>query len=309
MVGLDEISATAQRYGFNKAAAIPVVAVDGAFRGFYQDYLTRGLAADLRYLARPERFQLSSILPTARTLLLFFYPYRFRAVEDKLRAAPLKIARYAWQKDYHLSLRAKLTALLTDLGLTGRAVTDSAPLFERYWARRAGLGFIGRNGMLIDRASGSYFFIAAALVEEGVETQGDFHPGEQPSPLEDDFAEFCKDCRLCVESCPTGALFGDGLMETHKCISYRTIETKAPAAYNTQDKKHRWIFGCDICQQVCPYNKTELSFADDSFNDEHPAAARIAVAGDVPARSGLKQSVFLRRGPAKIAENIAALEP
>ena len=309
MPALAEIAAAAQRYGFHKTAAIPVAEVDAAFCAFYQEYLARGLAADLKYLSRPERFNPLSILPSARTLLLFFYPYRFRAVEDKLRTTPFKIARYAWQKDYHVSLRAKLTRVLTELALTGRAVTDSAPLFERYWARRAGMGFVGKNGMLIDRASGSYFFIAAALIEEGVETGGDIPLRREARPLTDDFSEICKDCRLCVDSCPTGALFGDGLMQTEKCISYRTIETKAPAAYAHGDKKHRWIFGCDICQQVCPYNKTAASFAQDMFNDEHPVVAQIAAGADLPARARLKESVFLRRGPAKLRENIAALEP
>ncbi len=240
---------------------------------------------------------------------MFFYPYRFGAVEKKLRAAPFKVARYAWQQDYHLLLRHKLSSLLSTFTLDGRAVTDSAPLFERYWARRAGLGFIGRNGMLIDRQKGSFFFIAAALVAEEIRSPGDIPRREKDFLPEKDFTEFCKDCRLCIDACPTGALFGDGLMETSKCISYRTIESKREAVHDLRYKKHRWIFGCDICQQVCPYNKSPSAFADDDFNDEHAAAEKIA-AGDIPvSRSALKNSVFFRRGVEKIRDNAAALEP
>jgi epoxyqueuosine reductase len=308
-VSLDVLAAAAQQLGFSRTAALPVAAVEQEFRLFYEDFLARGLATDLSYLSRPERFDLRSIFPSAHTLLIFFYPYRFNAVEAKLRAAPLKVARYAWQKDYHVLLRGKLSSLLARLGLTGRAITDSAPLLERYWARRAGLGFIGRSGMLIDPETGSYFLVAAALIEEQTEAKQDIPLRSKNFSPENDFTDFCKDCRLCIDACPTGALFGDGLMETSKCISYRTIEAKTSAQPAPSDKKHRWVFGCDICQQVCPYNKTAASFADDEFNDEHPAAEKIAADEIPPQRSALKLSAFFRRGVGKILGNRAALEP
>jgi len=306
LIALEKIAAHARAAGFHRAAALPVAGIEDDFHRFYEDYLKKGLAADLGYLSRPERFDLLSIFPGARTLLLFFYPYRFRSVEDKLRAAPFKVARYAWQKDYHIVLKEKLHQLIEDLALTGRAVTDSAPLLERYWARRAGLGFIGKNGMLIDRETGSYFFIAAALVSE--EIQGDVPLRENSYTPADDFAEFCKDCTLCIDSCPTAALTGDGLMDTSLCISYQTIESKTAPVFSTGTKKHRWIFGCDICQQVCPYNKDQSAYADELFNDEHEAAASIAAGESITEKARLKSSVFLRRGSEKIEWNRAALE-
>lgn len=306
LIALEKIASAARAVGFHRTAALRVGDIEDEYQKFYQGYLARGLAADLKYLSRPERFTLTSIFPEAQTLILFLYPYRFRAVEEKLKAAPFKVARYAWQKDYHIMLKQKLHRLLEDLALTGRAVTDSAPLFERYWARRAGLGFIGKNGMLIDRETGSYFFIAAALV--GEEIQGDFPLREKSYTPAYDFTEFCKDCRLCVDACPTAALTGDGLMATTRCISYQTIESKTAPVFSTGTKKHRWLFGCDICQQVCPYNKGKSAYADEHFNDEHEAAARIAAGESITEKARLKSSVFLRRGSEKIAWNRAALE-
>jgi epoxyqueuosine reductase len=152
--------------------------------------------------------------------------------------------------------------------------------------------------MLIDRETGSYFYIAAALVKETLADSADQSPAnlsrENPGY---DFTEFCKDCHLCIKACPTGALLGDGLMETQKCISYRTIESKQGTEdVSVAGKKHNWVFGCDICQQVCPYNKQPSHFADEAFNREHPAAVLVASGEKISTRAYLKGSVFFRRG-------------
>lgn len=283
-------------------AALHATEIAPEYREFHEAFLRRNLPADLGYLRRPERYDLKTLLPDAKCLILFTYPYRFRAIEAKLRQSPFKIARYAWQKDYHHTLKEKLRRLMVEFSLSGRPVTDSAPLAERYWARRAGLGKIGRNGMLIDEKRGSYFLIASLLLSDELIAP----TNENLTPLHDDLASLCGSCRRCVDACPTNALYGDALMDTSRCLSFQTIESRdninsSPVA----EKAHRWVFGCDICQQVCPWNKT--IFADEYFNDEHPLAAKIAV-GDVPkARSHLKGSVFYRRGVAKLEENIAAV--
>lgn len=314
---LQHLAQSAQQQGFTDGAAISVTGPGDDFINFYQQYLHAGLNADLNYLTRPERRNLLSIFPQAQTLILFLYPYRFRDIEAKLRAAPFKVARYAWQNDYHDMLRRKLKHLLVDCNLNGRAVTDSAPLPERYWGRAAGLGRIGRNGMLISERHGSFFLIASLLVAEPLETAGITRFGagqvfsDAPVALNDmqqEIASTCADCDLCVTACPTGALTGDGLMDTRACISYQTIESKnANDEMMSTSKKHKWIFGCDICQQVCPYNKGEQSFADSAFNAEHLAAAAVAAAELPEKRSGLKGSVFFRRGLDKLRANIAAV--
>ncbi|HRP70583.1 MAG TPA: 4Fe-4S double cluster binding domain-containing protein, partial [Turneriella sp.] len=123
------------------------------------------------------------------------------------------------------------------------------------------MGFIGRNSLLIDPTSGSYFLIASLFIEEDLDA--DLPERNLYLFLANDFHAFCKDCTLCIDACPTGALLGDGLMNTQKCISYQSIETKEAAEYPKGTKKHRWIFGCDVCQQVCPYNKNEESYSDE----------------------------------------------
>jgi epoxyqueuosine reductase len=288
---LDAISRSAAGVGFSAVAALPVTEPSAEFRKWWQAFLARGGQYDLAYLEGPQRFDLRAILPGAQTLLLFRYPYRFREVEEKLRAAPYKVARYAWQKDYHVTLKAKLAEVVQACSLSGRAVTDSAPLAERYWARLAGLGKIGRNGMLIARDSGSYFLIAAVLTEEMLGPDAVKISQQTKSP--NDIAEICGECNLCVEACPTAALTGDGLMKTERCISYQTIETRENEVdVSLYKKRHRWIFGCDVCQQVCPHNKTALAFAESRFNDEHPAAAMVA-SGELPSSRSVRETLEL----------------
>ncbi len=301
-----QIETLARQRGFSAVAALPIARTSPEFREWFKACIGRGLTADLHYLDREDRFNPEAILPGAQSLFLLRYPYRFRSVERKMRAAPFKVARYAWQKDYHLLLKAKLAEVMSGASIEGRAVTDSAPLAERYWARLAGLGKIGRSGMLIASGQGSYFLIAAFLTRERLDAAV-ASPLPQAS-VEDDLTSVCGECRLCIEACPTTALLGDGLMDAQKCISYQTIERRADKVdVFPGQKRHRWIFGCDICQQVCPHNKLLSSFAADDFADEHEAADEIA-AGRLPQTRGkLKNSSFYRRGLGKLAANIAAV--
>lgn len=296
----------ALQQGFGAVAALSVASAGPEFRDWYKSCIARGLTADMDYLWRDDRFELAAILSGAQSLFLFRYPYRFKLVDEKLRASQFKIARYAWQKDYHTVLKSKLMKVMHEAALDGRAVTDSAPLAERYWARLAGLGKIGRNGMLIAPGKGSYFLIAAYLSLEPLA------PGvasvSNRASVSDDLRTVCGECRLCVDACPTAALLGDGLMEAQRCISYQTIEKREEQVdVFAGQKRHRWIFGCDVCQQVCPHNKPPGSFADSEFSDEHAAAETIA-AGELPtSRAALKDSNFYRRGLRKLAANISAV--
>lgn len=284
-------------------AALSVSEPDADYRVFHDGFVARDLPEDLHYLRRRERYSLASLLPGAQSIILFAYPYRFRAVDEKLRAARYKVARYAWQRDYHQLLREKLRRLVSEFSLSGRAVTDSAPLAERYWARRAGMGRIGRNGMLIDEKLGSYFLIASLLLTDRLQLA----PQPQKASPESDILDLCGECRLCVEACPTGALRGDSRMDVSLCISFQTIESRADTATLPEARRrHNWIFGCDVCQQVCPWNKS--AYAAGEFNEEHPLAGQVAEGRLPGSRSRLKGSVFHRRGVQKLQQNIAAVE-
>lgn len=170
------------------------------------------------------------------------------------------IAKYAFGKDYHEVIRSKLKKLLSVLheqigDIQGRGFVDSAPVLERTWALRSGAGWIGRNGNLITKQNGSFYFIATLIVD--IELTYD-----------DPFAkDFCGSCRKCIDSCPTDAILNNKVIDGSKCISYFTIELKEALIPNEMKGKFdNWLFGCDVCQDVCPWNRFskphhEITFA------------------------------------------------
>lgn len=177
------------------------------------------------------------------TVLMNYFPREMQEPE-----AP-KIARYAYGQDYHDVIREKLKQLMAmmkdEIGeINGRGFVDSAPVLERSWAAKSGLGWIGKNGNLINKNAGSFFFIATLIVD--VELVYD-----------DPFAkDYCGSCRRCIESCPTDAILENKVVDGSKCISYFTIELKdALLPDSLKNKFANWMFGCDVCQDVCPWNR------------------------------------------------------
>jgi epoxyqueuosine reductase len=168
------------------------------------------------------------------------------------QSANAKIARYARGSDYHDVLRNKLRALLGWVQIQrpeahGRAVVDTAPLLERDFARRAGLGWIGKNTMLINKHRGSYFLLGALLVDFELAADA-AHAGFH-----------CGTCTACLDACPTGAFPAPGWLDARKCISYLTIEHRGSIPQELRDGVGDWLFGCDICQEVCPWNRKDES--------------------------------------------------
>lgn len=161
--------------------------------------------------------------------------------------ADLKISKYAYGVDYHFVIKEKLKELLayiqTTIGdVNGRAFVDSAPVMDKVWAKKAGLGWVGKHSNLLNRSMGSFFFIAELILDL---------PLESDSPI----ADFCGTCTRCIDACPTGAIEEPYVVNGSKCISYFTIELKEAIPTEVRGQFDNWIFGCDICQDVCPWNR------------------------------------------------------
>ena len=245
----DRLKAEAIRIGFDAIGIAPAVAPPG-YPSFLQ-WLEAGRAAGMDYMRRNQaaRAHPGSVLEDVRSLILVSLVYG-RAEPETTAPTPTqgKIARYARGGDYHDVMWRKLEQLLDWLravspGINGRAVADTAPLLERDFARLAGLGWIGKNTMLIDRTLGSFTFLGALLVDAEL---------EYSAPHE---ADHCGSCTLCLDLCPTQAFAGPYQLDARRCISYWTIEHRGVLSEENASELNGWVFGCDVCQDVCPWNR------------------------------------------------------
>ncbi len=212
-----------------------------------ETWLNKGLHGTMAYMENhfEKRVDPTKLVEGAKSVISLSYNY-FNPVKPKDESAP-KIAMYALGKDYHLVVKDKLELLYNyflelEPKMTGRCFVDSAPVLEKAWAKRSGLGWIGKNTNLLTKRRGSYFFLAELIVDIELETD---------SPVKD----YCGNCTKCIDACPTQAIFAPYKLDASKCISYFTIELKEdklPEAYH--GKFDNWMYGCDICQQVCPIN-------------------------------------------------------
>lgn len=254
----DDLKAEALRLGFDRAGIAEATASEHG--AFYRRWLERGHHGAMDYLARPDairrREALDSTLPGVRSVLVVadaYLPDDAPEVPDDPSVGV--VARYARGADYHRVVRRKLQRLqrwladrLRSENRPGRVYVDTGPLLERELGRRAGLGWFGRNTMLIHPRRGSYFFLGALLLEI-------------PLPPDESFAEdHCGTCRACLDGCPTDALLGrdaDGapVMDARRCISYLTIELQGAIPRELRPAIGNRVFGCDICQEVCPWNQ------------------------------------------------------
>ncbi len=212
-----------------------------------EQWLQRGMHGSMQYMENyfDKRIDPRLLVEGAQsviTLLLNYYP-----AQAQQPGAP-KVAKYAYGRDYHDVIREKLNTLLAELraeigDIQGRGFVDSAPVLERSWAQRSGLGWIGKNGNLIHKQADSFFFIATLIVDI-------------PLVYDGPAGDYCGSCTRCLDACPTGALVSPTVVDGSRCISYYTIELKDMLIPSEmQGKFENWMFGCDICQDVCPWNR------------------------------------------------------
>ncbi|AIG30869.1 epoxyqueuosine reductase [Flavobacterium psychrophilum] len=186
------------------------------------------------------------------SLLLNYYPSEIQNTNS------YKISKYAYGQDYHFVIKEKLTALLhfiqTEIGeVSGRAFVDSAPVLDKAWAAKSGLGWIGKNSNLLTKQVGSFYFIAELIIDLDL---------EYDNPTTD----HCGSCTACIDACPTDAIVAPYIVDGSKCISYFTIELKENIPTEMKGKFNDWAFGCDVCQDVCPWNKFSKPHNEPLFN-------------------------------------------
>jgi epoxyqueuosine reductase len=238
----------AHTLGFDLVGIAPAGPADGFDR--LRDWLDRGFAGDMDYMHRhaEARRHPESVLQEVRSVVMLAMNYNPGDGQEEGVSGQGRVARYARGADYHDVLRERLNQLLAWLqgeraDCRGRGVVDTAPLLERDFARRAGLGWFGKNTMLLNKHLGSYFFLAALLVD--LELRPD-------PPFE---VHHCGTCTACLDACPTAAFVGPGVLDARRCISYLTIELKGDVPLDLRSGLGDWAFGCDICQEVCPWNR------------------------------------------------------
>ena len=220
-----------------------------------KEWQEAGMAADMGYMHRPvellsEPKRLQKSARSVVSLGVSYYP----GDHPENDGGGGRVARYAWGKDYHIVIKERLRSLRAELEealgvkIKARAFTDAVPLLERSAAQHAGLGFFGRNSSLINGNIGSYFFIADLILD--LELEPDVHG-----------TGTCGKCTRCMASCPTGAIKAPGVVDARLCISYLTIENKGEIPRELRHAVNDWAFGCDVCQEVCPYNKRKATMS------------------------------------------------
>jgi epoxyqueuosine reductase len=279
----DRLRAKAQELGFDRLAFVPAGPARDAHR--LRTWLDSGRHGDMTWMARtePVRDDVRRLLPGARTVvcLLTFY---YTRPEGDAAAWEGRVSRYAWGRDYHNVLGRRLRRLarfVADTWPGERAVpaVDAKPVLEKDWAERSGLGWIGKHTNLIAADRGSWFFLSELVTTLDV-----------PAAIESPAAERCGRCTACLEACPTRAIVAPWQVDARRCISYLTIELDGPIPPELRPLVGEWIFGCDVCQDVCPWNRFAVPVTEPAF-----ALDRGRFDGDLAGFLGLDEETFRNR--------------
>jgi epoxyqueuosine reductase len=285
--------------GFSQAEALP----EDAMR--LNDWLEKGYHARMGYMANhfEKRTDPTLLVEGARTVISLLYNYYTDRVQEDSEAPIL--SKYAYGKDYHFVMKDKMHMLFDYIKsmhqeVEGRVFVDSAPVLDRAWAKRAGLGWIGRNSMLISRSAGSFVFIGEIILNLELEYM------QIPE------SDFCGSCNRCIEACPTGAILGTRTLDSEQCISYQTIENRGEITAELEGKLSGRMFGCDICQDVCPWNRKaenhQEPFFDSPDNLLELSAKEWARLSKEQYNTLFKESAVQRAGFKKLKSNIAFLK-
>lgn len=292
------VKATAARLGF-QFCGISTADFLEAEAPRLESWLKRGLHGQMDYMARhfDKRLDPRQLVPGAKSVVSLLYNY-YHPETPKSEDAP-RISRYAYGEDYHLVIKAKLFELLDSLreqigDIHGRVFVDSAPVLEKAWAAKSGLGWVGKHTNLIHKQQGSWFFLAELIIDLPLQADG-------PVP------DYCGSCTRCIDACPTDAITPYEV-DGSKCISYFTIELKEALPAPMAEKFGNWLFGCDICQEVCPWNRFATKHQQPRFEPDrellHMSLSDWQELTDDVFQQRFKNSPLQRTGYQKLKANL-----
>lgn len=292
-------------------ADLTIAAIGVAQVGFtptwaiYQDWLARGYAAEMSYLARPDavtrRADPRNILPETRSVLVVAASYA-DAPPPELPPLHGRVSRYAWGEDYHRWLLRDLETLVQRLAeaygpFPARCYVDTGPILERAWAQAAGLGWVGKNANLIHPRLGSYVFLGVGLL------------GLDLSPTSPPTLPTCGDCTRCMDACPTQAIVAPGVVDARRCLAYLTIEHRGAIPEALRPALGARVFGCDVCQEVCPWNRHALRAAAMSAPVERASLylPELLTLSEETFRARFRHSALWRATATGLARNAAVV--
>ena len=304
MVTASQIKARASELGFDLCGIAPAESLPEL--GFLREWIDRGHAAEMAYMARTadRRADVRAVLAGARSVVMLATVYNVDRPYSTERNAPgdAKIARYAWGDDYHDVVGARTEALRSWMAeragptFEARAYVDTGPVQERVYAQHAGLGWIGKNTCLINGERGSWLFLSEIICTLDL-------------PPDDASLDQCGNYTLCLEACPTGALPEPWVLDATRCLSYLTIELKGAVPERQRDGVESHVFGCDICQDVCPWNDAAARNTDRAWLPralfDQPSLLDLWQRPDAELRSTMKGSAMTRAGVKRLRRNLA----
>jgi epoxyqueuosine reductase len=296
------VKSIARDLGFDFCGISKAQMLDNEARNL-ENWLNKGYQGKMAYMENhfEKRVNPQLLVPGAKSVISLLFNY---FPEEDLSDSPLKISKYAYGKDYHFVIKDKLKNFLKEIQaqigqVEGRVFVDSAPVLDRAWAAKSGLGWIGKNAMLINKRKGSFYFIAELILDLEL---------EYDTPTTD----HCGTCTACIDACPTDAIVDNKVIDSNKCISYLTIELKEEVPSQFKEQMEGWIFGCDICQDVCPWNKFSVIHQMSDFQP-HPQLKSLhqnewEELTEEIFKNVFKKSAVKRAGYMKLKETISIIK-
>lgn len=256
----DLIKQEAKRLGFDSCGISRAQFLEEEAHNL-ESWLKNGYHGKMQYMENhfDKRLDPTKLVPGAKSVISLSYNYFPVEIQ---RNDSFHIAKYAYGEDYHHVVKDKLKSLTEFIqenigAVNGRAFVDSAPVMERSWAQQSGLGWIGKHSLLIQKRKGSFHFLAELIIDLELESDIPFA------------TDHCGSCTKCIDACPTDAIVADQVIDASKCISYFTIELKEEIPNAVKGQFEDWIFGCDICQDVCPWNRFSLPTNESKFSPDN----------------------------------------